>query len=42
MRFGGFIFKKWNTPEEWAQAALEGRCEAVFLARPVSAEEAAL
>ena len=23
MRFGGMIFKKWNTPEEWAQAALE-------------------
>lgn len=23
MRFGGLIFKQWNTPEEWAQAARE-------------------
>ena len=30
MRFGGFIFKKWNTPEEWAQAALEAGYSAVY------------
>jgi len=30
MRFGGFIFKKWNTPEEWAQAAIEAGYSAVY------------
>lgn len=30
MRFGGMIFKKWNTPEEWAQAALEAGYSAVY------------
>ena len=30
MRFGGQIFKKWNTPEEWAQAALEMGYSAVY------------
>ena len=30
MRFGGQIFKKWNTPEEWAQAAHEMGYSAVY------------
>ena len=30
MRFGGHIFKKWNTPEEWAQAALDMGYSAVY------------
>jgi sugar phosphate isomerase/epimerase len=30
MRFGGFIFKKWTTPEEWAQAAIEAGYSAVY------------
>lgn len=30
MRFGGFIFKKWNTPEEWAQAAIDAGYSAVY------------
>ena len=30
MRFGGFIFKKWTTPEEWAKAALEAGYSAVY------------
>ncbi len=30
MRFGGQIFKKWNTPEEWAKAALEMGYSAVY------------
>lgn len=30
MRFGGIIFKKWSTPEEWAQAALEAGYSAVY------------
>lgn len=30
MRFGGIIFKKWNTPEEWAQAAKEAGYSAVY------------
>ena len=30
MRFGGFIFKKWNTPEDWAQAAIEAGYSAVY------------
>lgn len=30
MRFGGFIFKKWNTPEEWAQAAKDAGYSAVY------------
>ena len=30
MRFGGFIFKKWNNPEEWAQAAIEAGYSAVY------------
>lgn len=30
MRFGGFIFKKWTTPEEWALAALEAGYSAVY------------
>lgn len=30
MRFGGFIFKKWSTPEEWALAALEAGYSAVY------------
>lgn len=30
MRFGGFIFKKWSTPEEWAAAAKEAGYSAVY------------
>lgn len=30
MRFGGFIFKKWTTPQEWAQAAIEAGYSAVY------------
>ena len=30
MRFGGQIFKKWNTPEEWARAALDMGYSAVY------------
>lgn len=30
MRFGGVIFKKWTTPEEWAQAAVEAGYTAVY------------
>ena len=30
MKFGGLIFKKWTTPEEWAQAALEAGYSAVY------------
>lgn len=30
MRFGGIIFKKWNTPEEWAQAAIDAGYSAVY------------
>lgn len=30
MRFGGFIFKKWNSPEEWAQIALSMGYSAVY------------
>lgn len=30
MRFGGFIFKKWTSPEEWAQAALDAGYSAVY------------
>lgn len=30
MRFGGFIFQPWNTPEEWAQAALAAGYSAVY------------
>lgn len=30
MRFGGHIFKKWNTPEEWAQAAIDMGYSAVY------------
>lgn len=30
MRFGGFIFKPWNNPEEWAQAAIEAGYSAVY------------
>lgn len=30
MRFGGFIFKKWSSPEEWAQAALDAGYSAVY------------
>ena len=41
---GSAVFGIFADPEaaRRAQAALEGHCEAVFLARPVSAEEAAL
>ncbi len=30
MRFGGIIFKKWATPEEWALAAIEAGYSAVY------------
>ena len=30
MRFGGLIFKKWTTPEEWAAAAIEAGYSAVY------------
>lgn len=30
MRFGGFIFKPWSTPEEWAQAAIDAGYSAVY------------
>lgn len=30
MRFGGFIFKPWNSPEEWARAAMESGYSAVY------------
>lgn len=30
MRFGGVIFEKWNTPEEWAQAAKRAGYSAVY------------
>lgn len=30
MRFGGFIFKKWNTPKEWAEAARDAGYSAVY------------
>lgn len=30
MRFGGVIFKKWTTPEQWAQAAVESGYSAVY------------
>lgn len=30
MRFGGMIFKKWTTPEEWANAAIEAGYSAVY------------
>lgn len=30
MRFGGMIFKKWSTAEEWAEAALEAGYSAVY------------
>ena len=39
MRFGGFIFKKWTTPEEWAQAALEAGYSAVYFPVDYTAEQ---
>lgn len=30
MRFGGFIFKKWTSPEEWAQANIDAGYSAVY------------
>ena len=30
MRFGGFIFKKWHSAEEWAQLAIEAGYSAVY------------
>lgn len=30
MRFGGIIFKKWSTPAEWAQAAIDAGYSAVY------------
>lgn len=30
MRFGGLIFKKWRSPEEWAQAAIDYGYSAVY------------
>lgn len=30
MRFGGVIFKKWNSPEQWAQIAREAGYSAVY------------
>jgi Sugar phosphate isomerases/epimerases len=38
MRFGGFIFKKWNTPDEWAQAAIEAGYSAVYFPVDYTAE----
>lgn len=39
MRFGGFIFKKWNTPEEWAQAAIEAGYSAVYFPVDYTADQ---
>lgn len=39
MRFGGFIFKKWTTPEEWAQAALDAGYSAVYFPVNYTAEQ---
>ncbi len=30
MRFGGLLFGEWNTPQEWAQAALDAGYSAVY------------
>lgn len=40
MRFGGFIFKPWNTPEEWAQAAIESGYSAVYFPVDYTAPQA--
>lgn len=42
MRFGGIIFKKWNTPEEWAQAAIEAGYSAVYFPVDYTADTAAI
>lgn len=38
MRFGGIIFKKWTTPEEWALAAIEAGYSAVYFPVDYTAE----
>lgn len=39
MRFGGFIFQHWNTPEEWAAAAKEAGYSAVYFPVDYTAEQ---
>lgn len=39
MRFGGMIFEKWNSPEEWAQAALRAGYSAVYFPVDYTAEQ---
>lgn len=38
MRFGGFIFKKWETPREWAKAAVDMGYSAVYFPVDYTAE----
>lgn len=40
MRFGGHIFKKWRSPEEWAEAALEAGYSAVYFPVDYTADQA--
>ena len=42
MRFGGLIFKKWNTPEEWALAAKEMGYSAVYFPVDYKAEQSVI
>lgn len=39
MRFGGFIFEKWRTPEEWAEAAKRAGYSAVYFPVDYTAPE---
>lgn len=39
MRFGGMIFENWNSPEEWAQAALRAGYSAVYFPVDYTAEQ---
>ena len=39
MRFGGIIFKKWRSPEEWADAAREAGYSAVYFPVDYTAED---
>jgi sugar phosphate isomerase/epimerase len=39
MRFGGFIFKKWTTPQEWAKAAIEAGYSAVYFPVDYTADD---
>lgn len=42
MRFGGFLFKPWNTPEEWAEAAIEAGYSAVYFPVDYRAEQSVI